>query len=149
MRIYLDNCCYNRSYDDQSQLRVMQESNSIKEIQHLIINKNLELVTSFILLYENDKNKNLTKKQKISDFIKFHTTFYINANREQNISKIAQPIIATGIKQYDAYHVACAIYSNCNYFITVDDRLLKYQTKNLPIITPIEFINIWRYHNGI
>ena len=26
MRIYLDNCCYNRPYDDQSQIRVSLET---------------------------------------------------------------------------------------------------------------------------
>lgn len=26
MGIYLDNCCYNRPYDDQSQIRVFLES---------------------------------------------------------------------------------------------------------------------------
>ena len=27
MRIYLDNCCYNRPYDDQSQIRISSENN--------------------------------------------------------------------------------------------------------------------------
>ena len=26
MRIYLDNCCFNRPYDDQSQLRILLET---------------------------------------------------------------------------------------------------------------------------
>lgn len=26
MRVYLDNCCYNRPYDDQTQLRISLES---------------------------------------------------------------------------------------------------------------------------
>ena len=33
MRIYLDNCCYNRPYDDQSQMRVFLESQAKLHIQ--------------------------------------------------------------------------------------------------------------------
>lgn len=36
MRIYLDMCCYNRPYDDQSQLKVALETQSKLHIQHLI-----------------------------------------------------------------------------------------------------------------
>ena len=33
MRIYLDNCCYNRPFDDQSQLKVLLESLAKLSIQ--------------------------------------------------------------------------------------------------------------------
>lgn len=46
----------------------------------------------------------------------------------------------TGVKEKDAFHVSCAIYAECDYFITTDDRLLKYQTNQLHLVTPYEFI---------
>jgi predicted nucleic acid-binding protein len=46
----------------------------------------------------------------------------------------------TGVKEKDAYHVASAIYSNCDYFISTDIRLLKYKTDKIRMVTPIEFI---------
>ena len=46
----------------------------------------------------------------------------------------------TGVKEKDAFHVACAILAKCDYFITTDDRLLKYQDGGLPLVTPEEFI---------
>jgi predicted nucleic acid-binding protein len=49
--------------------------------------------------------------------------------------------MTTGIKAADAAHVACAIAGNCNYFITVDKRLLKYKDYRIIICNPIEFIN--------
>ena len=33
MRVYLDNCCYSRPFDDQSQLRVRLEIEAKLEIQ--------------------------------------------------------------------------------------------------------------------
>ena len=32
LRIYLDNCCFNRPYDDQSQLRISLETQAMKPI---------------------------------------------------------------------------------------------------------------------
>lgn len=48
----------------------------------------------------------------------------------------------TGIKEKDAYHVACVVIAECNYFITTDDRLLKYQSENIILVTPGEFIRM-------
>lgn len=33
MRVYLDNCCYNRPFDEQSQLKVLLESLAKLDIQ--------------------------------------------------------------------------------------------------------------------
>ena len=62
-RVYLDNCCYNRPYDDQSQVRISLESQA----------------------------------------------------------KLAE----------------------ADYLVSTDDRLLKYQTNDLQLVTPIEFLNKW------
>ena len=53
MKVYLDNCCYNRPYDDQSYLRISLESQAKLFVQHLIREKKLDLVTSYVLDYEN------------------------------------------------------------------------------------------------
>lgn len=42
LRIYLDMCCYNRPYDDQSQLKVAMETQSKLYIQSLIKDKKLD-----------------------------------------------------------------------------------------------------------
>jgi hypothetical protein len=36
MRVYLDNCCFNRPFDDQSQARVRLEAEAKLEIQQRI-----------------------------------------------------------------------------------------------------------------
>ena len=44
------------------------------------------------------------------------------------------------INKKDAYHVACALMAKCDYFVTTDDRLLKYQSEKINLVTPGEFI---------
>ena len=65
---------------------------------------------------------------------------YLAVRRLDAGKKIAEEIKATGVKNADAFHVACAILGKCDYFITTDDRLLKYQSEKIQIVTPGEFI---------
>lgn len=48
--------------------------------------------------------------------------------------------MATGVKGMDALHVACTVLAGSDYFITTDDRLFKYQTEKIQVVTPGEFI---------
>lgn len=55
MKIYLDNCCYNRPFDDQSQLKIHLETQAKLYIQAKIKEGVYDLVWSYILDYENGK----------------------------------------------------------------------------------------------
>lgn len=46
----------------------------------------------------------------------------------------------TGIKFKDACHVASAIYAKCEYFISTDKRLLNFNTTEIKMVTPIQFV---------
>ena len=140
MRIYLDNCCYNRPYDDQSQLRISLETQAKLYIQDLIRQQKLDLVSSYVLWYENSQNPFEIRKRSISEFIQKNTIEYIDIDKAEDIKRKADEIMKTGVKTKDAYHVACAIYANCDYFFTTDDRLLKYATDEMQIVNPIDFI---------
>lgn len=140
VRIYLDNCSYNRPYDDQSQMRIYLETQAKLHIQDMIRKGDLELVTSYVLDYENDRNRSLQKKMAIERFIREYSSVYVSDRNKNEIRKYADVIMKTGVKEKDAYHVACAIIAQCKYFITTDDRLLKYYSEDIYLVTPGEFI---------
>ena len=54
---------------------------------------------------------------------------------------MALEIEASGIKPKDACHVACAILSGRDYFLTTDDRLLKYKRDDI-LVNPVDFIKV-------
>jgi len=56
MRSYLDNCCFNRPFDDQSQIRIRLESEAKLKIQDDIIKGSVNFVWSYILDAENTAN---------------------------------------------------------------------------------------------
>jgi len=137
-RIYLDNCCFNRPYDDQSQLLVRFETQAKLFIQRMIIEKKVELVWSYVLKYENSRNPFEAKRNAIVQWEKLSSLFI---SMSDGIVADAEKITTTGVKNTDALHVACAIAGNCNYFITVDKRLLDYRDERIIICNPIEFLN--------
>ena len=57
MRVYLDNCCYNRPFDDQVQLRVRLETEAKLAIQRHMRMGILEYVWSDMLANEVDESK--------------------------------------------------------------------------------------------
>jgi predicted nucleic acid-binding protein len=140
MRIYLDNCCYNRPYDDQLQMRIHLDTEAKLHIQDMVKNNELELVTSYMLDYENAKNRFWHKRQAISEFLNENEAYYVSQDRNEEAIQIAEEIKKTGVKNADALHVACAILAKSNYFITTDDRLLKYRSEKVEIVTPGEFV---------
>lgn len=143
MKVYLDNCCFNRPYDDQSYIRISLETQAKLYIQDLIRTKKIELVTSYVLWYENSQNPYEMKRAAISQFIQKHSTEYIDSDKAWIIKSKSEEILKTGIKVKDAYHVACAVYASCDCFITTDDRLLKYRTDKILMLNPVDFIRRW------
>ena len=140
MKIYLDMCCYNRPYDDQSHLKVFLETQSKLHIQTLIKDKKLKLVTSYMLRYECSNNPFEMRRNAIFDFINRNTYAYVGNERKIFVEEKAAEIMKTGIKFKDACHVASAIYAKCEYFISTDMRLLKYKNEEIRMVTPIEFV---------
>ena len=142
MIIYLDNCCFNRPYDNQNSLRISLETQAKLHVQHLIKTGRLQMATSYVLYYENQRNPFEMRQSSIMDFLNKYSSIYIGTENAVQVKPIADSIIATGVKTEDAYHVACAQFARCMYFLTTDDRLLKYSSSAITLLNPVDFIKL-------
>jgi len=140
LRVYLDNCTFNRPYDDQTQLKVSLETQSKLHIQNLIKEGRLDLVGSYTMDYEISKNPFEMRRKSITKFLQDNMKAYVGVERDDVISASAEEIMNSGLKEKDAFHVASAIYAECEYFISTDIRLLKYKSEKIKLVTPIEFV---------
>lgn len=122
MRVYLDNCAFNRPFDAQSQVRIHLEAEAKLFIQREVREGRLELAWSYILDYENLANPFGERRDTIQAWKKYAVA---DANETHEILAKAHALTRQGIKGKDALHIACAIETKCDYFITTDDRLLK------------------------
>lgn len=149
MRVYLDNCCYNRPYDDQTQIRISIESQAKIFIQNVIKRDKIELAASFVLRQENNKNPFPDKKISIADFLAENVSVFIASDKMPEVENIATEIMQTGIKSADAAHLACAILADCDYFLTTDDRVLKFKSDKLKILNPTDFLKVLEANENV
>jgi hypothetical protein len=139
MRVYLDNCCFNRPFDDQQQARVRLEAEAKLHIQEQLRNNSFELVWSYILDLENAANPFEERRTTISGWRR-----YAKVDVEESLALLQQAhaLAALGLKAKDALHIACAIIAACEYFVTTDDGILKRgkEIKDIIVTDPTTFV---------
>ena len=139
MLIYLDNCCFNRQYDDQTHAKIFLETQAKLYIQENILTGKYKLVWSYILQFENDENPYFSHKQEIRKW-KSLASELVSAS--ENIITKATEYQAHGLHVKDALHCACAFSVKADYFITTDKQLIKTARKitELNVVNPLTFI---------
>jgi predicted nucleic acid-binding protein len=143
LRIYLDNCCYIRPFDDPTKGDNYWETVALLFIQTLIKQGDLELAYSQISINEFEADKDEERKKQIFEYIFENAKYYSEAAEHSIFEELITEIMKTGVKVKDASHIANAILLNCDYFITTDKRLLKYKDDRIEIINPRKFAEIW------
>lgn len=141
LKLYLDNCCFNRPFDNQEQERIYLETEAKLFIQKKIKDGHYFLIWSFILDYENSVNPNLEAKisiQKWKDFSK--EVIYLSPE----LLNCAKEIKEKGFGVKDSLHISSAIISKADCFLTVDKGILKKKEliKDIFILNPLEFIQM-------
>jgi predicted nucleic acid-binding protein len=144
LNIYLDNCCFNRPYDDQTQLRIDIETKAKLFIQSMIADGRISLATSSMLKYENSKNPFAERRLAVLDFIEKHSSVALTTDDETRDR--AKKLIANGLRPKDATHISFAISGGCDFFVTTDDRILKADVEGIQIISPQDFLKTWEDH---
>lgn len=122
MRIYLDNCCFNRPFDDQGQTRVRLEAEAKLCIQENIREGALELAWSYIIDSENEENPFEERRTVITKWQLYAT---IDIEETAAVLQKADSLVELGLKAKDALHLSCAIAAECRHFLTTDDKILK------------------------
>ena len=139
MKIYLDNCCFNRPFDDQKQLRIKLETEAKLHIQEDIRSGSYQLIWSYMLDYENSRNP---FRERLEQITKWRAYSKADIEEDEKIVDIATRISQHGIKKMDSLHIACAITAEADYFLTTDDEVLKkaIHIQGIRITDPIGFI---------
>ncbi|MDR0475889.1 MAG: PIN domain protein [Treponema sp.] len=139
IKIYLDNCTYNRPFDDKDQITIRMEAEAKLQIQENIRKGVYELTWSYMNEYENNDNPYDDKQEAIGAWENIATQI---CPPNERILEKGIKIQHTAIKPKDSLNLACAIESGCQYFITTDKVLLKKAVlfSEIKIINPIDFI---------
>lgn len=141
MRIYLDTCSLNRPLDDKSLARNALEATAVLAILAACEQARLSLVSSDILVFENEQNPHPQRRTFVAEVLK---TAPEHIALTDAITQRARFFVSQGVKAIDAMHLAAAEGAAAEYFCTCDDRLLRrariLSDLQLKPASPIEFI---------
>jgi predicted nucleic acid-binding protein len=130
-KIYVDACCLNRPFDDQTQPRIYLEAQAVIAILNRCQSATWKLINSSALIAELNQTPDLERLQKVKKLLSIAKIKVINSafieNRAADLQKL-------GFSSYDATHIASAERSQADVFLTTDDRLFKKAQKNSPFI---------------
>ena len=122
MKLYLDMCVYNRPFDDQSQPRIMLETQIFIMLLSMISEGQVDLINSFALEYENGKNPKIENMLKISDCLEYSSDYI---SFDEGILVRSLEFERYGLMGMDAMHIACAEKTKADFFVTCDYDLIK------------------------
>lgn len=141
LKLYLDNCCYSRPFDDLRQEKNNLEAQAIKLIIDKYWKNEFEIYTSEALALEMNNIKDPIKRAKVLEvYNKLNLT---NIPFSDKIIKKANEIKQYNIKDMDSLHIAYAESLNIDYLITTDRLLINASNRanlKVKVINPIQFI---------
>ena len=139
MKIYLDHCAYNRPFDDQSNIKNQLETTAKLYIQDQIRQGKYDLVWSYMSDLENGNNPNVENRNSIQSW---ENIAKYKCKSSESILIMGREIEQNKIRPNDALHIACAIKSQCEYFITTDEGLTNKKIGEIKIVNPVDFIRM-------
>ena len=122
MKIYLDVCCLNRPFDDQTQDRVRLESEAVLSILNHSKVKDWRLLNSEVISVEISKMPDTDKRQKVAIV---SAMLHSNITVDEDIEKRATELENLTFKPFDALHVVCAEKGKADILLTTDDDFLR------------------------
>ena len=130
-RVYLDACCLNRPFDDQTQPRIALETQAILTILSQCEAGTWKLITSTALDVELAQTPDL---ERLSNVRAILTVAKIKIASSQTLEARTGELQALGFSGYDAAHIASAERSRADVFLSTDDRLVKRAQRHSQII---------------
>jgi len=106
MLIYLDMCCFNRPFDDQSQLLIRLQTEAKLYVQDAIRQGVFSLAWSVVMDLENAANPDIERREAIAVW---KTLAVVDVDTNPAVEAVAQQSTGAGIKPMDALHVASAV----------------------------------------
>lgn len=141
MKIYLDNCCYNRPFDDQTQERIHLESEAILLVLQRGQSGIYKIVGSDILEFEIERMQDVVKKQRVNDLYKVAAA---NICYEESLKERAKEIQKhSKIKTFDSLHIASAEAGKVDVMLTTDDKLERMSLRidlKVRVMNPLKFV---------
>jgi predicted nucleic acid-binding protein len=122
MKIYLDNCCLNRPFDDQNQPRIHLEAEAILFILEQAYRKDWEWLGSEAVTLEIEQSPDPEHVERLR-LLAIHMADVLEIRQAEG--ERALELETFGFQSMDALHLACAESGAADVLLTTDDKFLK------------------------
>lgn len=141
MLIYLDTCCLNRPFDDQSQSRIQLETGAVLAILQQVAAGELRIADSSVLQFEINRITDQTRYNGILHLLSYASAFQ---PLTQGIEERGVHLNGLGFKRLDALHLAAAECLEADVVLTTDDQFLRHAVRHsnhltIRVINPLQF----------
>ena len=120
MRAYLDVCALKRPFDDQTQPRIRLEADAVLELLAAPLER-VTFVHASAQDLENAQNPVAWRAARVAGWLAAVPRADAKA---EDLARRTQELMTLGLRNFDAFHVACAEFANADVFATTDERLL-------------------------
>lgn len=121
MLIYLDVCCLNRPFDDQTQERIRLEAEAVLLILDRCQSGKWRLLGSEAVDFEISLIPDEERREKVRLLTALAES---KVTVTDQIERRAMELERLEFKTFDALHIACAEEGNADVLLTADDRFL-------------------------
>ena len=139
--IYLDHNCYQRGFDDQTQIRIKLEALACQVIFVKAKQNKLLLVWSFM---NEDETRMCLFSERNYEILRLSELCKIRIGPEEEIIEYAKEYQKKcSLSAKDSLHLACSCFSNAKYLLTCDDNFIKKANKlhlEIRVINPLDYI---------
>jgi hypothetical protein len=119
--IYLDTCCLNRLFDDQTQARIHLEAQAVLLILIGTGAGRWQWIGSEIMDFEIEQTPDQERRHRVRWLANYvHHSVLV----QQTEIERAEQLEVLGFHPFDALHLACAESGGASISLTTDDRLL-------------------------
>ena len=139
IRLYLDNCCYHRPFDDLTQERIKKEADAVHFVLSLSKKGTFIIVSSVFIDMEMNRTPSATKRRKVLEIYRYDEYHKLNAETEST-AKLFQ---SYGLKPFDSLHLAVAEIKQVDCLLTTDDDFIERSQRfvhHTKVINPYDFI---------
>ena len=140
MRIYLDVCCLQRPFDDQTQPRIRVETEAVLAVLAVVEAGGATLLGSEALEFEISRIPDEQRRVESLAMLSLAKEWLIVDARAEDLAKFLE---RSGLTAMDALHLALASEAEADFFVTVDDRLLR-RTQSIPRLScqPVSILGL-------
>ena len=141
--IYLDYNCFQRRFDDPSQIRIQLEALACEEIFLRAEIEEIQLAWSFM---HEDETLLCPFPNRLNVAFILSTLCKIRIGPEEQICESALEFQRRcNLTSKDAVHLACAHFIKADYFLSCDNRLVRQAKKlelDMVISNPVDYIRL-------